>query len=63
MFEEIIKRDLECVKTQLDKFKFVRSVNPDLLSEADIQRFIRKFFDDPEDIVDGLNLLFQLNTL
>jgi hypothetical protein len=63
MFEEIIKRDLECVKTQLDKFKFVRSVNPNLLSEADIQRFVRKFFDDPEEVIDGLNLLFQLNTL
>jgi len=63
MFEENIKRDLECVRTQLDKFKFVRSVNPELLSESDIQKFVRKFFDNPEEIVDGLNLLFQLNTL
>ncbi len=63
IFEEIIKRDLECVKTQLDKFKFVRSVDPNILTEADIQRFVRKFFDDSDDVIDGLNLLFQLNTL
>lgn len=64
MFEENIVDQLECIQSQLEKFKYVKTGNKDILTESDIQRFIRKYFsDNPQDIIDGLSLLFKLNTL
>lgn len=63
MFEEKIDDQLECVESSLEKFKFVRSVNPEVLTETDIKRFVLKYFDDTQDTVEALSLLFKLNTL
>jgi hypothetical protein len=64
LFAEIITDDLSCVESKLEKFKFIRSVNPEILSEEDIQKFVRKYFtNNPDAIIDGLGLLFKLNSL
>ncbi|EQC43751.1 hypothetical protein [Bacteriovorax sp. Seq25_V] len=64
MFEELVTEELNCIESQLEKFKYVKTDNREILTEADLQRFITKYFsDNPQDIIDGLNLLFKLNSL
>jgi len=64
MFEEIVTEELNCIESQLEKFKYVKTDNREVLTEADLQRFVTKYFsNNPQDIIDGLNLLFKLNTL
>lgn len=64
MFQENIVAQLECIESQLEKFKYVKTGNRNILTESDIQRFVRKYFsNNPQDIIDGLSLLFKLNTL
>ena len=65
IFSEDVKADIVCIEQQLDLFRYVRRQNQDLLTKPDIEKFIRQFFeeDQQDDIISGLDLLFQLNTL
>ena len=65
ILNEDVSVEINCIESNLDKFRYVKRQNQDVLSESDIERFIRKYFpeQDQDDIVEGLGLLFQLNTL
>ncbi len=64
VFDEVIDSEIECIETQLERFKYVRTQSPDTLTEADIKRFIEKYLpENKEAVIDGLSLMFKLNTL
>jgi len=66
---EIFKADqkdqIRCLQENFLQFtKYVRSKNPNSVSESELNVFIKKFFEGQSDsIVKGLGLIFQLNML
>lgn len=67
LFEINIEKDLNCVQDTLNKFKYVESRDKRYFFREDIVNFVSKYMDSPpgsaDDIVEGLDLLFKLNTL
>ncbi len=67
LFEVNIEKDLNCVQDTLNKFKYVESRDNRFFFREDIVKFARKYMDSPagsaDDIIEGLDLLFKLNTL
>jgi len=65
IFKADQKEQIRCLQENFIQFtKYVRSTNPDSVSETELNAFIRKFFQgQSESIVKGLSLLFQLNMI
>lgn len=67
LFEVDITKDLNCVQDTLNKFKYVESRDKRFFFREDIVNFVRKYMNEPagsaDDIIEGLDLLFKLNTL
>ncbi|AYF45225.1 hypothetical protein BALOs_2227 [Halobacteriovorax sp. BALOs_7] len=67
IFEVNIEKELNCVQDTLNKFKYVESRDKRFFFREDIVRFARKYMNNPpgsaDDIIEGLDLLFKLNSL
>ncbi len=65
ILSEDVSEEINCIESNLDKFRYVKRQDQEVLSKGDIERFIKKYFPekDQDNIIDGLSLLFQLNTL
>ncbi len=63
IFDEDIEDQIKCVRENFVQFnRFVLTRNPDVITEGELQQFIKKFFaQNSQTIVKALQVLFELN--
>lgn len=65
IFKENQVEQIRCIESNLIMFtKYVKSQNQDAITEPELGLFVKKFFKSNSDaIIDGLNLIFQLDMI
>lgn len=65
IFKENQVAQIKCIEENFIQFtKYVKAKEPGKITEAELGLFVKRFFkNNPDKIIDSLNLIFQINTI